>query len=130
MPYWADSLDKIKVIGAHIFYVWRGSAGSRTAFNGLYAGEHSALADGWLPADQRGDAAAAPALAAQDFQQSARQLDPNAAGGSRARRAFLVADEGAEPLLADQGPGSGPQGLPRVHLSSQKNLPDLRPDDY
>ena len=33
VPYWAQSLDKIAVIGAHIFYNWRGSWGRRGAFS-------------------------------------------------------------------------------------------------
>lgn len=39
VPYWAWSLDKITVLGAHIFYRWKGYWGRRTAFNGIYAGE-------------------------------------------------------------------------------------------
>lgn len=32
VPYWADSLDKIVKVGAHIFYRWKGGWGRRTAF--------------------------------------------------------------------------------------------------
>jgi len=32
-PYWASSLDKVAVIGTHIFYRWSGSWGKRAAFN-------------------------------------------------------------------------------------------------
>jgi spore germination cell wall hydrolase CwlJ-like protein len=39
VPYWAWSLDKITVLGAHIFYRWKGYWGRRSAFNGIYAGE-------------------------------------------------------------------------------------------
>lgn len=39
VPYWAWSLDKITVVGAHIFYRWKGYWGHRAAFNGVYAGE-------------------------------------------------------------------------------------------
>lgn len=39
VPYWAWSLDKVAVIGAHIFYRWKGFWGRRSAFNGIYAGE-------------------------------------------------------------------------------------------
>lgn len=39
VPYWAWSLDKITMVGAHIFYRWRGYWGRRSAFNGVYAGE-------------------------------------------------------------------------------------------
>jgi hypothetical protein len=37
LPYWADSLDKIAVIGRHIFYRFRGSTGSKRAFAQRYA---------------------------------------------------------------------------------------------
>lgn len=37
-PYWAPSLDSVGVIGAHIFYRWRGKAGQRTAFSDRYFG--------------------------------------------------------------------------------------------
>lgn len=39
VPYWAPSLDKITMIGAHIFYRWKGFWGHRAAFDGAYAGE-------------------------------------------------------------------------------------------
>lgn len=37
-PYWADSLDRVGSIGAHIFYRWRGAAGQASAFRFAYAG--------------------------------------------------------------------------------------------
>jgi spore germination cell wall hydrolase CwlJ-like protein len=37
LPYWADSLDKTAIIGRHIFYRFRGAAGSRSAFRQRYA---------------------------------------------------------------------------------------------
>lgn len=39
VPYWAWSLDKVVVVGAHIFYRWKGYWGRRSAFTGVYAGE-------------------------------------------------------------------------------------------
>ncbi|UUR06965.1 cell wall hydrolase [Sphingomonas glaciei] len=38
VPYWAASLDKVAVVGRHIFYNFRGSAGSKAAFRQGYAG--------------------------------------------------------------------------------------------
>jgi hypothetical protein len=38
-PYWAPSLTKVNVIGAHIFYRWAGGWGLSGAFNGRYLGE-------------------------------------------------------------------------------------------
>ena len=37
VPYWADSLDKVAVIGRHIFYRLRGLSGSKRAFSQVYA---------------------------------------------------------------------------------------------
>jgi len=34
VPYWASSLDKLAVMGNHIFYTFAGAAGSRRAFSG------------------------------------------------------------------------------------------------
>jgi spore germination cell wall hydrolase CwlJ-like protein len=39
VPYWAPNLDKIAVVGSHIFYRWRGFWGQRQAFNRRYTGE-------------------------------------------------------------------------------------------
>lgn len=41
VPYWAGSLDKIAVVGAHLFYRWQGYWGRRQAFNQRYAGAES-----------------------------------------------------------------------------------------
>ncbi len=44
VPYWAASLDKVAVIGAHIFYRWTGVAGRGASFRGTYAGNEPAMA--------------------------------------------------------------------------------------
>lgn len=38
LPYWADSLDKVAVLGRHIFYRLRGSAGASGQFRQRYTG--------------------------------------------------------------------------------------------
>jgi spore germination cell wall hydrolase CwlJ-like protein len=43
VPYWAASLDKTAVVGRHIFYNFRGSAGTRGAFRQSYAGSEPAV---------------------------------------------------------------------------------------
>lgn len=43
-PYWAASLDPVGTIGAHRFYRWNGSAGSRSAFSAQYDGFEQAPA--------------------------------------------------------------------------------------
>lgn len=49
LPYWAPTLLKTAVVGAHIFYRWTGTAGTQVAFRSAYAGENSAT--GALPID-------------------------------------------------------------------------------
>nr|WP_314445847.1 cell wall hydrolase [uncultured Sphingomonas sp.] len=43
VPYWAASLDKVAVVGRHIFYNFRGAAGSKSAFRQGYAGAEPAV---------------------------------------------------------------------------------------
>jgi spore germination cell wall hydrolase CwlJ-like protein len=43
VPYWAASLDKLAVVGRHIFYNFRGAAGSKSAFRQGYAGIEPAV---------------------------------------------------------------------------------------
>jgi spore germination cell wall hydrolase CwlJ-like protein len=38
LPYWAPYLRKSAIVGAHIFYRWRGSAGEASAFRQRYGG--------------------------------------------------------------------------------------------
>ena len=41
MPYWASTLAKNAVVGAHIFYRWAGGWGQPAAFTEAYAGRES-----------------------------------------------------------------------------------------
>ncbi|MFC3594282.1 cell wall hydrolase [Novosphingobium piscinae] len=43
VPYWAWTLDKVSLIGAHIFYRWQGYWGRRAAFTGVYDGGTDAV---------------------------------------------------------------------------------------
>src|SRR4051812_29558404 len=38
VPYWAATLDKNAIVGAHIFYRWKGGWGQPASFNGSYSG--------------------------------------------------------------------------------------------
>jgi len=41
LPYWADSVTKVATVGAHVFYRWSGSWGTRSSFMQRYSGmEH------------------------------------------------------------------------------------------
>ena len=41
VPYWADSLDRTAIIGAHLFYRWKGYWGTRPAFSASYQGSEA-----------------------------------------------------------------------------------------
>ena len=43
VPYWAASLDKVAVVGRHIFYNFRGASGAKSAFRQGYAGLEPAV---------------------------------------------------------------------------------------
>jgi spore germination cell wall hydrolase CwlJ-like protein len=38
LPYWANSLTRVRTVGAHIFYRWNGGMGLQKAFSSRYAG--------------------------------------------------------------------------------------------
>ncbi len=58
LPYWASSLTRSAVVGAHIFYRWKGGAGERAAFRQDYAGNEPGAAS---PAAVGGGGSEAPA---------------------------------------------------------------------
>lgn len=109
VPYWADSLTKIGVVGAHIFYRWPGFWGRPAAFNGRYVGEDqagSALNDavgGLAPASGFRDPAGAPVpLSAILADHSKGQL---ALPDGLAQNAPLAADRDRGALVTDEARG-------------------------
>jgi hypothetical protein len=38
LPYWASSVDRVAVVGGHVFYKWKGFLGERGSFRQAYAG--------------------------------------------------------------------------------------------
>lgn len=92
-PYWASSLDTVGVIGAHIFYRWRGAAGRPEAFRAGYAGGEPAAARSRASTPEAPDPIAAPILstgpaatfapmpAAAPVQDTAASVAPDPAGG-------------------------------------------------
>jgi hypothetical protein len=69
VPYWASSLAKNAVVGAHIFYRWAGGWGRPTAFGKRYGGSEpnvAALRSAALAAEAAHDAAA-PATTAEEL---------------------------------------------------------------
>jgi hypothetical protein len=106
-PYWRRRLEKIRQIGAHIFYRWPGAAGTRAAFVGRYGGHEpappardlvparlrtaQAASPGQAPADQAGRILVGrgwtPSVTAPAQAQSAYQrlmVEQQGAGGARA----------------------------------------------
>jgi spore germination cell wall hydrolase CwlJ-like protein len=111
VPYWADSLNKLATIGAHIFYRWPGSLGKRAAFNGHYLGEaqdaglamtqEAANLPGAMPTDLM-VAGAAP-LSGLLVDETNGQLVPP--GRSESVRSPLAADSQSGTLIADERVG-------------------------
>ena len=42
-PWWANSMDKVATVGAHIFYRWRGGMEGALAFRQRYSGSEPSL---------------------------------------------------------------------------------------
>lgn len=128
VPYWADSLDKLRTRGSHIFYVWRGSPGNRAAFRGIYTGEPAEMtipglaqaADTATAADAEGTSALA--LAAERITLGSTTRD-----SKTPQRTYLVADEGARSLKADDDDNSGtPRAQPLLARTPDAVLSDGR----
>ena len=110
VPYWADSLSKIGVVGAPIFYRWRGFWGRRTAFTGRYVGEDQGLAESGPPLDAVGLPVGLPdpvgsAVAPLPHLLADRQGGHLALPGDSAQGAPLAADRDHGGLIADDARG-------------------------
>jgi len=114
VPYWADSLDKVAVIGRHIFYRLRGGNGSGDAFSQGYAGaEPMPPPPATEVIDQGLDALAPPVEidpnlppAAKVEEDQVKQLAPPPKPASE--RSSLAADlSRGQLILGEPGPGEG-----------------------
>jgi hypothetical protein len=105
LPYWASSLVKSAVIGAHIFYRWSGHWGRPTAFRQAYAGVEP------LPGPKVRPVLALPT--------------PNVA----LLRAELAAITAPAPQVAFAMPGSPPKLTVDEPLSAQDRLPRVEASD-
>lgn len=109
VPYWAWSLDKITVVGAHIFYRWKGYWGKRAAFNGVYAGEPVSQGETSLfpgPLDARPtDGASSAALVPRVLEDNVGRIDT---GPPPAQPVDVPveADKNAGTLKADEKAGT------------------------
>lgn len=97
-PYWADSLKRTAVIGAHVFYRWPGAAGDRAAFSFAYAG-------GEPPPGRAASREAGPDPAAL-----ARAASPAQAQGTQASAAAMPATDPAPAPASDAATTAAPGG--------------------
>ncbi|QGN56539.1 hypothetical protein GKE62_17560 [Novosphingobium sp. Gsoil 351] len=110
VPYWADSLSKIGVVGAHIFYRWRGFWGRRTAFTGHYVGEDQTIEEIPAPLASDGQATGLPDQIGSAVAPLPRLLADQHSGqltlpSEAAQKAPLAADGDHGGLIADDARG-------------------------
>src|SRR5438309_11131354 len=109
VPYWASTMAKNTVVGAHLFYRWPGGWGQPAAFTKAYGGaEPSAMS------------LRAAALAAVHV------LSPQP--GSLA--AAIEKIPGAEPLKLSPSMRGDKRVAVRSNLVARKASPDVKPEDY
>ena len=119
-PYWADSLNRITTIGAHIFYRWRGAAGTKDAFSVAYRGDEPAAAVRARSAEQTPASEADPVALARAYEEGRKSGEQaQAASYSPPAYADAVAARGGDALFrANNLPQSG-QVLPGHETSGQ-----------
>lgn len=128
VPYWADSLDKVRTVGRHIFYTWHGAMGNRAAFRAFYAGEQEFRPSPHLPAlatvTRPDEADEPPALAKIADRITLSAQMPDSRGP---QRVYLVADEPAQALMADdEGQGGSLRPQPALVRKPERMLNDDR----
>ncbi|MGZ2411510.1 spore germination cell wall hydrolase CwlJ-like protein [Sphingomonas sp. F9_3S_D5_B_2] len=105
VPYWASTLTKNAVVGAHIFYRWAGTWGSPAAFNERYAGREpnavalrdAAVAAAASNAAARGQSSTVVNAVAEIPGAEAIQLEPSMRGDKKVAVRFnLVGHKAAE----------------------------------
>jgi spore germination cell wall hydrolase CwlJ-like protein len=117
VPYWAPNLDKVAVVGNHIFYRWRGFWGQRQAFSRRYAGETADLPQlayagnllaEWIEDSSKpvGLSTAADAPRRNDRPSGQRPLVADLSAPE------LAADDARGKLVVDESPGRAPNAQP------------------
>lgn len=77
LPYWASSVALIGRIGTHVFYTWKGQAGSAAAFRQAYAGVESMVVRRTQPAP-----AVMPDMVFDGAAMARAELDPSTVRGA------------------------------------------------
>ncbi len=122
LPYWASTLAKSTVVGAHIFYRWSGSWGRPAAFVQGYAGhEPNALA--LRNAALAADTAAKPQVSLSSASDGAAQFPFRLTAGDDEREDVLrTVPGGATGRRQEQGTTPDPSKKLRWTLSSAADL--------
>jgi spore germination cell wall hydrolase CwlJ-like protein len=122
LPYWASSLIRSAVIGAHIFYRWGGSEGRAPAFNQHYAGVEPTPAVWNRPIDLRRPALAPQLLSASQISRDVTrwQGDGGAVTIHRSRVIAPVATASASPVEAEYTPPAKQSGV-QIHRSTSSS---------
>ena len=128
VPYWADNLDKIRTLGRHIFYVWRGGWGNRSAFRLSHADEPAGMALPYFNLPVLPITAVATSETAPLASAFARiNLKQASMGNGTGNRTFLAADEPAGTLKVDEDGNAGTiRAQPVLARSGEKVLNDDR----
>jgi hypothetical protein len=113
VPYWAPTLAKNAIVGAHIFYRWAGSWGRPPAFGKAYAGSEPNVA-----------ALRSAALAAE----AATANQPQAAAAEVAEAVEAIPGAEAMPLAPSMR-GDKRVAI-RFNLAARKATEDLKPKEY
>jgi spore germination cell wall hydrolase CwlJ-like protein len=109
VPYWASTLAKSDVVGAHLFYRWRGGWGEPTAFSQTYGGREPSAAG------LRAAAIAAVHVIARQPESLAVAIDKI---------------PGAEPLKLSPSMRRDERVAVRFNLVARKASADVKPQDY
>jgi hypothetical protein len=110
-PYWADSLQRVGVIGAHMFYRWRGAAGQPAAFSDLYLGGEPSAAPHPRAAQPPALAETDPVALARAYEEgqiTARTVAASAPRSPAPHYSAEIEARGGDALFrADTAPGAG-----------------------
>jgi hypothetical protein len=111
VPYWASTLAKNAVVGAHIFYRWAGGWGQPAAFTKSYAGREP------------------NAIALRNAALAVVHTVPNIAQGSEVAQA-LKEIPGAEPLKLSPDLRGDKRVAIRFNLAARKASDEAKHEDY
>ncbi|MBB3032638.1 cell wall hydrolase [Alteriqipengyuania lutimaris] len=102
-PWWSDELDKIAVVGPHLFFRWRGFWGTNRAFSARYGGgEPDPMALRMVAQEVDREEPSLPSLVADDA--AVRSITAETVG---TRTPDTASEKQASPSIPPAGPGPG-----------------------